>query len=113
MSSTIFAPITGRGGAVSVIRLSGPEAFSITTSLAGHLPPPRRAALRTLARHDAENTARGVIAQMMIRLRKRQRVRKRKPLDPVLKFAGRDGQGLDLQELILLRSQDPGTANPL
>ncbi len=48
MSSTIFAPITGRGGAVSVIRLSGPEAFSITTSLAGHLPPPRRAALRTL-----------------------------------------------------------------
>ncbi len=48
--STIFAPITGRGGAVTVLRLSGPEALSITSSLTP-LPAPRRAALRRL-RHD-------------------------------------------------------------
>jgi len=44
---TIFAPITGRGGAVTVIRLSGPDALSITAGLCS-LPPPRRAALRAL-----------------------------------------------------------------
>jgi len=46
--ATIFAPITGRGGAVTVLRLSGPHAFTITQRLAEKLPPPRRAALRTL-----------------------------------------------------------------
>ncbi len=46
--STIFAPITGRGGAVVTLRLSGPQAFSITASLAGGLPAPRRASLRRL-----------------------------------------------------------------
>jgi len=46
--STIFAPITGRGGAVSVLRLSGPEAFAIASSLAGTLPAPRHASLRRL-----------------------------------------------------------------
>jgi tRNA modification GTPase len=48
--STIFAPITGRGGAVSVLRLSGAAAFAITASLCA-LPAPRRASLRRL-RHE-------------------------------------------------------------
>lgn len=46
--STIFAPITGRGGAVSTIRLSGPQSLQITKILAGTLPTPRRAVLRQL-----------------------------------------------------------------
>jgi len=44
---TIFAPITGRGGAVTVIRLSGPEAFAVAGRLT-KLPQARRACLRTL-----------------------------------------------------------------
>ncbi len=50
--STIFAPITGPGGAVTIIRLSGPSALEITAALTG-LPEPRRAALRKL-HHNAE-----------------------------------------------------------
>ncbi len=46
--STIFAPITGFGGAVTVIRLSGPQAVAIAARLGGALPPPRHAALRRL-----------------------------------------------------------------
>lgn len=46
--STIFAPITGQGGAVTVIRLSGPQAFEMTRALTPHLPAPRQAALRKL-----------------------------------------------------------------
>lgn len=46
--NTIFAPITGRGGAVTVIRLSGVQAFAIGTRLMHSLPAPRRAALRKL-----------------------------------------------------------------
>ncbi len=44
----IYAPITGRGGAVTVVRLSGAWALEITNTLAGGLPPPRQASLRTL-----------------------------------------------------------------
>jgi len=51
--STIFAPITGPGGAVTVIRLSGPATRQITESLAGKLPKPRHAALRKL-HHNRE-----------------------------------------------------------
>jgi tRNA modification GTPase len=51
--STIFAPITGRGGAVTVLRLSGPAAFAMTETLAGTLPAPRRAGLRRL-RHGGK-----------------------------------------------------------
>lgn len=47
--STIFAPITGRGGAVSTIRLSGPKSLQITKALAGGLPAPRQASLRRLS----------------------------------------------------------------
>ncbi len=44
---TIFAPITGRGGAVCVVRLSGPAALDIAAGLC-RLPRPRVAALRAL-----------------------------------------------------------------
>lgn len=46
--STIFAPITGRGGAVTVLRLSGARALEIAAALAGRLPAPREARLRKL-----------------------------------------------------------------
>jgi tRNA modification GTPase len=45
---TIFAPLTGRGGAVTLVRLSGPHALSITQALTGKLPHPRHASLRRL-----------------------------------------------------------------
>jgi tRNA modification GTPase len=51
-SGTIFAPITGRGGAVTVLRLSGPDAVAMAERLT-KLPPARRASLRTL-RLDGE-----------------------------------------------------------
>jgi tRNA modification GTPase len=54
MSDTIFAPATAAGrGAVAVVRLSGPRSARVVRALAGHLPPPRRATLRTL-RHAGE-----------------------------------------------------------
>lgn len=46
--STIFAPITGQGGAVATIRLSGPQSFQISELLAGNLPPARQVARRRL-----------------------------------------------------------------
>jgi tRNA modification GTPase len=50
---TIFALATVRGkSGVAVIRVSGPEAHSVGTQLAGHLPGPGRFALRKL-RNDA------------------------------------------------------------
>jgi tRNA modification GTPase len=45
--STIFAAITGRGGAVTVVRVSGDDAVAIAGRLA-KLPAARRAAVRTL-----------------------------------------------------------------
>jgi len=48
VSGTIFAPITGRGGAVSVLRVSGADCFGIVSALAGDLPAARRAGLRRL-----------------------------------------------------------------
>ena len=46
---TIFALASARGRAgVAVLRLSGPAAWEATRRMAGHLPPPRRAALRRL-----------------------------------------------------------------
>jgi tRNA modification GTPase len=52
MTDTIFAPITGRGGAVTVLRLSGPAALGITAAVCARLPPPRRASLRALRGAD-------------------------------------------------------------
>ncbi|MGE4480307.1 tRNA uridine-5-carboxymethylaminomethyl(34) synthesis GTPase MnmE [Acidocella sp.] len=51
--STIFAPITGRGGAVATLRLSGPESFRIMRDMTGTPPPPRHAGLRRL-RHGGK-----------------------------------------------------------
>lgn len=46
---TIFAVSSGTGRAgVAVIRISGPETHRAVAALAGDLPPPRRATLRTL-----------------------------------------------------------------
>lgn len=47
--STIFALSSGQPpAAIAVIRISGPEAFGAVETLAGALPHPRRASLRTL-----------------------------------------------------------------
>jgi tRNA modification GTPase len=45
---TIFSPITGRGGAVTVVRVSGDRALDILKGLAGDMPVARRASLRWL-----------------------------------------------------------------
>ncbi|MDE2459451.1 MAG: tRNA uridine-5-carboxymethylaminomethyl(34) synthesis GTPase MnmE [Rhodospirillales bacterium] len=45
--------MTGRGGAVATLRLSGPASFRIAESLAGRLPEARRASLRRL-RHEEQ-----------------------------------------------------------
>ena len=48
-ADTIFALSSGRPpAAISVIRISGPQAHAAGTSFAGRLPAPRRAALRVL-----------------------------------------------------------------
>jgi tRNA modification GTPase len=46
--SIIFAPITGKGGAVATLRLSGAGSFELIKVLAGELPAPRHASLRRL-----------------------------------------------------------------
>jgi len=47
--STIFAPSSGLPpAAIAVIRISGPRAFAAASALAGDLPVPREARLRTL-----------------------------------------------------------------
>jgi tRNA modification GTPase len=48
MGETIFAMATGAGGALQVLRLSGPATGPVLAALAGPLPVPRRASLRTL-----------------------------------------------------------------
>ncbi|WP_066655699.1 MULTISPECIES: tRNA uridine-5-carboxymethylaminomethyl(34) synthesis GTPase MnmE [unclassified Sphingomonas] len=51
MTDTIFALSSGAPPAgIAVIRISGPDAFAAAAQLAGSLPPPRRASLRTLRR---------------------------------------------------------------
>lgn len=51
--NTIFAVSSGAPpAAIAIVRLSGPEAFRAARALAGTLPPPRQAALRTLRRPD-------------------------------------------------------------
>lgn len=53
MTDTIFALSSGQPpAAIGVIRISGPEAFAAVESLAGSLPLPRRASLRTLRGGD-------------------------------------------------------------
>jgi tRNA modification GTPase len=50
--SVIFAPITGRGGAVTVLRLAGAGSFAIAGAMMATLPAPRRASVRTLRGAD-------------------------------------------------------------
>lgn len=53
MNDTIFALSSGAPpAAIGVIRLSGPESRKALTALAGTLPPPRRATLRSLRSSD-------------------------------------------------------------
>lgn len=61
MSDTIFALSSGALPAgIAVIRISGPEAFAAVARLAGELPSPRRASLRTL-RRDGEALDRALV----------------------------------------------------
>lgn len=46
--ATIFAAITGRGGAVNVVRISGPQACAIAAGMMASLPVPRHVGLRDL-----------------------------------------------------------------
>lgn len=61
MTDTIFALSSGAPPAgIAVIRISGPDAFAAVTRLAGSLPQPRRASLRTL-RHQGEALDRALV----------------------------------------------------
>lgn len=61
MSDTIFALSSGALPAgIAVIRISGPQAFAAVTTLAGELPSPRHASLRTL-RRDGEALDRALV----------------------------------------------------
>jgi tRNA modification GTPase len=54
LTDTIFAVSSGRPpAAIAVIRVSGPRAFASVQALAGPLPSPRTASLRTLLRNGA------------------------------------------------------------
>jgi tRNA modification GTPase len=62
MSATIYAASTAPGrAAVAVVRISGPEAAPAASALAGALPQPRRAALRTLSTPQGEPIDRGLV----------------------------------------------------
>ncbi|WP_374410136.1 tRNA uridine-5-carboxymethylaminomethyl(34) synthesis GTPase MnmE [Novosphingobium colocasiae] len=55
MDDTIFALSSGMPpAAIAVVRISGPAAAPALTALAGSLPPPRRASLRTLRTAEGE-----------------------------------------------------------
>jgi tRNA modification GTPase len=61
VTDTIFALSSGAPPAgIAVIRISGPDAFAAVTRLAGSLPQPRRASLRTL-RHQGEALDRALV----------------------------------------------------
>jgi tRNA modification GTPase len=61
VSDTIFALSSGALPAgIAVIRISGPQAFPAVTALAGELPTPRRASVRTL-RRDGEALDRALV----------------------------------------------------
>ncbi|OHB29591.1 MAG: tRNA uridine-5-carboxymethylaminomethyl(34) synthesis GTPase MnmE [Phenylobacterium sp. RIFCSPHIGHO2_01_FULL_69_31] len=55
MTDTIYAPATAAGrAAVAVVRVSGPWTRAAVRALAGAVPPPRRASLKTLRNADGE-----------------------------------------------------------
>lgn len=61
---TIFALATGGGGAIAVMRLSGPASGAIVDALAGARPAPRRAVVRTLRGAAGEPLDRALILWM-------------------------------------------------
>lgn len=62
MNPTIYAASTAPGrAAVAVVRISGPAAASAASALAGALPPPRQAALRTFRTAEGEPIDRGLL----------------------------------------------------
>ena len=55
MTDTIYAPATASGRAgVGILRISGPDAFSVAETICGTLPPPKKTALRYLRDTDGE-----------------------------------------------------------
>lgn len=61
MTDTIYAVSSGSlPAAIAVVRISGPAAFGAATRLAGTMPQPRRASLRTL-RHDGDILDRALV----------------------------------------------------
>jgi len=62
LADTIFAHSSGRPpAAIAVIRISGSHAHAAARELAGELPEPRHAALRTLRRPDGELLDRALV----------------------------------------------------
>lgn len=62
MTDTIYAASTAPGrAAVAVVRISGPAAAKAAAALAGALPQPRRAGLRTLSTPRGEPIDRGLV----------------------------------------------------
>ncbi|HEX7948168.1 MAG TPA: tRNA uridine-5-carboxymethylaminomethyl(34) synthesis GTPase MnmE, partial [Phenylobacterium sp.] len=62
MTDTIYAPATAAGrAAVAVVRISGPKTIEVLDALAGGVPPPRYAALRTLVGPDDEPIDRALV----------------------------------------------------
>lgn len=62
MNDTIYAASTAPGrSAVAVVRLSGPQATAAASVLAGSLPPPRQAGVRTVRTPQGEPIDRGLV----------------------------------------------------
>lgn len=62
MNDTIYAASTAPGrSAVAVVRLSGPQATAAASALAGSLPPPRQAGVRTVRTPQGEPIDRGLV----------------------------------------------------
>ncbi|MCU4159870.1 tRNA uridine-5-carboxymethylaminomethyl(34) synthesis GTPase MnmE [Acidiphilium sp. AL] len=61
MIGIIFAPASGIGGAISLIRISGTGTDALIAALAGTLPKPRRAALRDFRAPDGTVLDRGIL----------------------------------------------------
>lgn len=60
-SDVIFAPATPGGGAIAIMRLSGPGCAALVEAIAGHLPSPRRATLRTFRDRSRATIDHGVV----------------------------------------------------
>ena len=61
MTDIVFAAATGTGGAITIIRISGAGAGNLLRTLAGPLPRPRMATLRTLRGNSGQALDRGLV----------------------------------------------------